>query len=206
MIRFIKTSAIAIATLCISISTASCNDDNSDNPDTIWDFVPYNATFIIEDANGINLLDHNVTGNYMNQPFSIEYDREMYQLNWRGDTPLENENEVKSRYLPPRFNGFQCCKLSYWNGQHWEYIIDKHMLVFGEFSTTSNYDINFTLSVPGQTEPYNVKIEFRFEWRSKNDPVVSVTPWLNGKKANTDYPLKTQWPPIRIVLPPLNAE
>ncbi len=188
------------------IGTTACGDDNDD--DILWDFVPYNATFIIEDAKGTNLLNANVKGNYLNEPFYIEFDGEVYPADWRYSQPAgtNGDNTPASRELPAIFRGFMCKPLSYREGDsHWVYDRNNYVLSFGEFDTTDNRDINFLLYVPGKEDPYKVKISTRFRWVSKNEPELSVTTWLNGKQVQDNYHLYMQWPPIRIVLPRLET-
>lgn len=158
----------------------SCSSDNSDDL-MIWDIYPTGITIRLVDADGRNLLDPDVEGNWVGCPMHIGYEDQAYSTIWdRESIPLE------TRACMPIFYGLV------WDGAFGGNA-DHYGLNFGQFDGAENHHIVTTFSIEELNTVYEIVYDRKFEWK-KNEPHSTDYIYLNGKKSEGCT--------VKIVLPP----
>ena len=169
MNKFIKFCFVSVLALFIS----ACDDF------TITDYAPVNIGIQIVDEKGNNLLNPEIPGNWFGQEFEVVYNGESYKAYWPGTA-----TQPESRYYLPTFRGLTLEPHLLYDTPI-ETLYPKFYFSFGEFDGAEDQDISLKFFVPGQSEPYDIRLVKK---KSTN-----IT--INGKKHKGSV--------VKIVLPHL---
>lgn len=159
----------------------------------IWDFAPLNVEVKLVDEEGVNMLNPTVEGNWMGLPLSMTYDDKLYELNWDNPLPDGFSPDSHGRAYLAHFYGLTYGRVNFWDGERWHWLENDYYLSFGEFNRDDNHDLLLELHVAGIKNPYQIKVEHRFWWESKNEPGGYTKIWLDGTPVESF--------PVKIVLP-----
>lgn len=180
--------------LVSAMTFVSCDDkEDIDDGDWIWDFAPLNVEVKLVDEEGVNMLNPTVEGNWMGLPLSMTYDDKLYELNWDNPLPDGFSPDSHGRAYLAHFYGLTYGRVNFWDGERWHWLENDYYLSFGEFNRDDNHDLLLELHVAGIENPYQIKVEHRFWWESKNEPGGYTKIWLDGKPVESF--------PVKIVLP-----
>lgn len=180
--------------LVSAMTFVSCDDkEDIDDGDWIWDFAPLNVEVKLVDEEGVNMLNPTVEGNWMGLPLSMTYDDKLYELNWDNPLPDGFSPDSHGRAYLAHFYGLTYGRVNFWDGERWHWLENDYYLSFGEFNRDDNHDLLLELHVAGIENPYQIKIEHRFWWESKNEPGGYTKIWLDGTPVESF--------PVKIVLP-----
>ena len=148
--------------LCLPL-LSSCSEDNNGEDDLIiWDFAPINFYFIVQDAEGNDLLNPLTEGNILNQDIKAIYQGKEYKL----DEPVQPDTKA---YLATMY------------GLRFVEEEDGHcLLYFGELQGEDTYeDETITLDWGNGTTDV-ITFSSRLTWNSPKDPEFDRHFYLNG--------------------------
>lgn len=190
MIHYMKLALIASS---ISLLVSCANDENEpiNKDDLLVDYVPIEVKIHIESESGENLLS-DIEGNWLNAPFSMDYENDTYTLDWDDITQYTDNSSQStlssrpSRHLPGFFKGIYIQPLKIWNdSKGWQPIPNSYEICIGTFSATDDATREFTFHVGMLNRDYNIKLVNRFD---SNGPYktgnVYTDLWLDGEKVN----------------------
>lgn len=153
----------------------ACHDD--EEPDyTIVDIYPIDLAIMIQDDQGVNLLDSTVDGNWYKAQFKAEYEGKIYDADW--DVGMRYVEPVQSRMCPYTFYGLY----TYPTYMDEKFNRIPAALMFGQFEGDYSYDIEFKLIVPELDKTYDLRFkrtcvttasgkEFDYESTLNGEPV-----------------------------------
>lgn len=159
----------------------SCDNDGPEDG-VIYDIRPVGITIKLVDADGRNLLDPDVKGNWVNCPMTVGYNEEAYPAQW--ELP---EQHRATRAIYPMFYGL------IWSGALPWQDPKLNTLYFGEFNGESNHKIEVSFGLEELNTVYEIVYDHKIEWK-KHKPHFNDHIYLNGKR----YDGST----VEIVLPP----
>ncbi len=143
-----------LSALTMVVAMAACSkDDDMPDDDVIWDIAPSILMIQLEDESGANLLDPEVSGNWVGEPMWIGYDDKSFDVIWNKD-----DLSTSSRALMPHFYG------AVWSGV-WPN--RKYYLYFGEFSGESSRTMNLTFGITAINTVYEFEFSHRLVWENK---------------------------------------
>ncbi len=155
----------------------SCSNYEEDK--FIWDINPIEVFITINDANGNNLLNPQITGTLFGKGIIAEFNGNPLETQWEDSYNLNSE----SRTYLPTFYGFtlrEGIKV-----EENKSIPDptKNRMMFGELDGTKNQDVSLKIKIEGYTETWEIKIDHRIEWIKRNPKITHVAT-LNGKEVD----------------------
>lgn len=147
-----------VATLLMIMGGCSKNDDMPDMPDMpddelIWDIAPSVLSIQLVDESGANLLDPEVSGNWVNESMWIGYEDKRFDAVWNKD-----DLATSSRALLPHFYG------AVWSGV-WH--TQPYYLYFGEFDGASSRTLKLTFGITAINTVYDFEFSHRLVWENK---------------------------------------
>lgn len=167
--------------LSVLMIFSSCGSDGPEDG-VIWDIRPVGITIKLVDADGRNLLDPNVEGNWVNCPMMVGYNEKSYPAQW--ELP---EQDKATRAIFPMFYGL------IWSGVFPWQDSKSNTLYFGEFSGESNEKVEVTFAIEDLNTVYEIVYDHKIEWK-KHKPHFDDHIYLNGKRYDGSS--------VEIVLPP----
>ena len=165
MKKTVFASALVAMTLAIGFTSCNKNEDDNENDFMIWDFSSLEMLMVVQDAEGLNLLDPNTPNNFVGDTIVAEW----MGIKYVADT---------LRYMQTRVN------IGYMHGL--VYVQTKAdsipALYFGEISGHEFYDdAPITIHWPDSSKDV-VSITASYNWDEKKYPCDFVRTFkLNGK-------------------------
>lgn len=137
------------------MTTAACSDKNDDMPDDdmIWDISPAGVCIQLVDEAGNNLLDPEVSGNWVDEPMWIEWNDKVFDAVWKMD-----DLQLPTRAYMPYFYG------TVWSGIWYD---NRYHLYFGEFDGVSSQNLKLTFGITAINTVYEFEYSHRFGWKNK---------------------------------------
>lgn len=170
--------AVLVVLLCAASLLSACKKKAAEDF-IIWDFACYTVDFYVADARtGANLLDAATEGNILNNDIYVEYDGDRYDM--YTDRP-GLYGYAETRYNMPAPLGLRLRQYDYqWDdvSESWERRESWH-LEFGEFSPENGHRGDEFTIYWGDGTSNTVRFDCYVEWKSRNNPVVHRSLWLD---------------------------
>lgn len=168
-----------LATFLLSfcmIGFVACDTDNitlsgeedDDKEWLIWDFSPIVLGVLVQDAQGVDLLNPDSEGSIAEQGIKAIYKGEVYEK----DSVLS-----RTKAYMPYFAGLQVIK-GYTNGRYY--------LTFGEFDGTHTFDKEEVVIDWNDGTKDTIHFSSKLTWKSKKEPVINRAFYLNGEELDSD--------------------
>lgn len=171
-----------VVALATGVVFSSCDDDGGE---IIWDIGGVVIPIRILDDQGVNLLDPDVEGNWMDEAFSISYNDNLYTVDWDGDQRnVGEEGSPMSRAYLAVFEGLCAVNENVWRKCDWATSPNGHLLFIGEFPGDRDQMITVDLMVPGINTVFHIGMTHTIRWKNK-EPVLNTYYTLNGQPVTT---------------------
>lgn len=144
-----------LTTAMMLMAAAACSDKNDDMPDddAIWDIAPAQVSIQLVDEAGNNLLDPEVSGNWVGEPMWMEWNDKVFDVIWKKD-----DLQLPTKALLPYFYG------AVWNGVWTD---NRYHLYFGDFSGESSQNLKLTFGITAINTVYEFEYSHRLVWQNK---------------------------------------
>ncbi|MDE6300206.1 MAG: hypothetical protein K2M19_00635 [Muribaculaceae bacterium] len=157
-----------VASIVALVMGISCSSD-----DILVDYDPIEIKINLVDKDGNNLLSEKTEGNWLGQPFSVEYKNETYTADW---SVLKNTIHESREYLH-HFYGFAAMPQEEWTDHGWIKKKGEFYLSFGEFDRGTDQNIKIKFMIPGREGADEIELTNEVK-NSKSKTTIS----LNGKE------------------------
>lgn len=149
--------------LFFTLGLVSCNDNDDATGDRIWDFNNTTILIKVQNAQGVDLLNPQESGNITGNTIKAIYNNKVYVLDADVSLPQTKSNMPK------------------WSGLYTYENKGNYYLAFGEFSPENDYHgESFTIDW-GDGTVDNVSFDFFITWKKK-EPTVHFANYINGKE------------------------